>query len=158
MRQLTSKVVDLNDSRLFAEFSGDFNPLHVDPSVAARRTMFGECVIHGVHALLMALDAWAAQLQAPKRIVRCVARFQAPIMVGAEFSVVQQPATDEAAARLSVILDGRTAHIIDLTLAPLLEGGSLPVPYRSCLSSQCSQGHRSCEAAASSGSMSARST
>jgi NAD(P)-dependent dehydrogenase (short-subunit alcohol dehydrogenase family) len=153
MRQLTSKVVDLNDSRLFAEFSGDFNPLHVNP-VAARRTMFGECVVHGVHALLVALDAWAAGLEAPKRIVRCVARFQAPIMVGAEFAVVQQPATDEAAARLSVILDGRTAHIIDITLAPLLEDGSLlPVPDRPAFDASAPRNISFAEAAASSGSI-----
>jgi NAD(P)-dependent dehydrogenase (short-subunit alcohol dehydrogenase family) len=152
MRQLKSKVVDLNDSRLFAEFSGDFNPLHVDP-VAARRTMFGACVIHGVHALLIALDAWAAGLQAPKRIVRCVARFQAPIMVGAEFAVVQQPAADESAARLSVILDGRTAHLIDLTLAPPLDGGSLPVPDCSAYPACAPKDISFAEAAVSSGSM-----
>jgi NAD(P)-dependent dehydrogenase (short-subunit alcohol dehydrogenase family) len=152
MRQLKSKVVDLNDSRLFAEFSGDFNPLHVDP-VAARRTMFGDCVIHGVHALLVALDAWAAELTAPKRIVRCVARFQAPIMVGAEFVVFQQPGTNDAAVRLCVILDGRTAHTIDLTLGLPLEGGATPVTDCRAYPASTPRDISFAEAAASSGSM-----
>lgn len=152
MRQLTSKVVDLSGSRLFAEFSGDFNPLHVDP-IAARRTMFGECVVHGVHALLVALDAWAAELQGPKRIVRCVARFQAPIMVGAEFVVVEQPVASNDAARLSVMLDGRTAQLIDLTLGPPLAGGSPQAPAGSAYARGAPKDLSFAEAASSSGAM-----
>jgi NAD(P)-dependent dehydrogenase (short-subunit alcohol dehydrogenase family) len=152
MRQLTSKVVDLNGSRLFAEFSGDFNPLHVDP-VAARRTMFGECVIHGVHALLVALDAWAAEHPGAMRIRRCVARFQMPIAVGAEFSVVEQPATKDGAARLNVVLDGRTAQIIDLTLAPDLEINPTPLPVHAAYVASAPRDISFAEAAASSGSI-----
>ena len=37
----------------YAGASGDFNPLHVDP-VAARRALYGEVVVHGVHSLLWA--------------------------------------------------------------------------------------------------------
>jgi hypothetical protein len=39
----------------FARLSGDWNPLHVDP-LAARRTLFGATVVHGMHATLAALD------------------------------------------------------------------------------------------------------
>lgn len=47
--------IDLADSHRFAELSGDFNPLHLDP-VHARRLIFGNAVPHGIHLLLLALD------------------------------------------------------------------------------------------------------
>lgn len=47
--------VTLSDGRLFADLSGDYNPLHLD-AVAARRTLFGRAAPHGIHVLLKALD------------------------------------------------------------------------------------------------------
>jgi acyl dehydratase len=54
-RVLADRVFTAEDQRAFAEVSGDANPLHLDP-VAARRTVFGGCVVHGVHGLAWALD------------------------------------------------------------------------------------------------------
>jgi len=47
------------DQLTFAALSGDYNPMHVD-ALAARRTQAGAPVVHGMHALLWALDALAA--------------------------------------------------------------------------------------------------
>lgn len=44
----------------FARFSGDSNPLHVDP-VVARRLMAGKPVVHGMHSLLAAME-WHASI------------------------------------------------------------------------------------------------
>ena len=44
-----------DDQLAFAELSGDRNPLHVDP-LLARRLLFGRPIVHGLHALLWALD------------------------------------------------------------------------------------------------------
>lgn len=46
------------DQTEFADLSGDANPIHMDP-VAARRLMAGRCIVHGMHALLWALDEMA---------------------------------------------------------------------------------------------------
>src|ERR1700676_2055835 len=35
------------DVRVFAELSGDYSPLHVDPTYAST-TEFGKCVVHGM--------------------------------------------------------------------------------------------------------------
>jgi len=41
------KAVTSEDIALFAQVSGDTNPLHHDPEYAAR-TRFGECIAHGM--------------------------------------------------------------------------------------------------------------
>jgi hypothetical protein len=43
------------DQEDFARWSGDWNPIHMDP-LAARRSVAGAPVVHGVHLLLWALD------------------------------------------------------------------------------------------------------
>lgn len=52
---MNARHYTLADQRAFAALSGDSNPVHVDP-VAARRTIFGEPVVHGVHLLLTGLE------------------------------------------------------------------------------------------------------
>ncbi len=41
------KTVTAEDVRLFAQVTGDTNPLHTDPAYAAK-TRFGECIAHGM--------------------------------------------------------------------------------------------------------------
>ena len=53
---IDSRVFNMDDQLKFATFSADTNPIHVDP-VSARRTMAGECIVHGVHGLMYALNA-----------------------------------------------------------------------------------------------------
>jgi NAD(P)-dependent dehydrogenase (short-subunit alcohol dehydrogenase family) len=62
---LGSRRFTLDDQLEFAEISGDWNPLHVDP-IAARRTIYGDVVVHGIHVLLWALEC-LAQLSSEKR-------------------------------------------------------------------------------------------
>ena len=52
---MAQRVFTSGDQLDFAELSGDFNPLHLDP-VLARRLVFGRRVVHGLHALLWSLD------------------------------------------------------------------------------------------------------
>ena len=71
-RLLGSRRFSLADQQRFAALSRDFNPLHVDP-VAARRTMFGEPVVHGMHAVVWMLERY---LGLPRR------RGAAPASIG----------------------------------------------------------------------------
>ena len=56
---MTNRTFTLNDQKDFAAITGDCNPLHVNP-VIARRLMFGRPVVHGIHALVWALDCFFA--------------------------------------------------------------------------------------------------
>lgn len=73
------------DQNRFAQFSGDYNPLHVD-AVAARRSLFGSPVVHGVHALLWALDRALARIPGPAAVRSLNVSFFKPIRVGERVS------------------------------------------------------------------------
>ncbi len=114
-----TQSIALSQSLKFAELSGDFNPLHCDP-IAARRTMFRGSVVHGVHALLAALDAWL--LSSPmsgRRIVKLSALFQRPIPTGVEFRIEASRSAESRPdeVRLVVSVDGAIAQKIIVELA-----------------------------------------
>jgi acyl dehydratase len=70
-------AISSDDSKLFAELSGDFNPLHIDPTLA-RRLIFGSAVPHGVHVLLSGLDTTFAKVEATLRMHSLRVAFLAP--------------------------------------------------------------------------------
>jgi epothilone polyketide synthase D len=84
MMRLTPDAVDR-----FARWSGDRNPLHVDPEFA-RQTYFGQPIAHGALAVIGALDAAAASL--PDAVAHGSARaldveFRGAVIAGAEYGV-----------------------------------------------------------------------
>jgi NAD(P)-dependent dehydrogenase (short-subunit alcohol dehydrogenase family) len=72
----------LQDQTDFAEVSGDWNPIHLDEG-AARRSPFGEVIVHGVHAALRALEMRLAEGAAPlPPLARLHASFPQPTFLG----------------------------------------------------------------------------
>jgi len=74
------RVFKREDQESFAALSGDWNPIHVD-SVAARRLLFGEVVVHGIHTLLWALDRFCTIVRTPIIIRRISANFLSPVFL-----------------------------------------------------------------------------
>lgn len=72
------RIFTLADQIAFAELSGDNNPLHLDP-VVARRTLFGQPIVHGVHSLMWALDQWLAGHSESVRLQHLQVAFSKPI-------------------------------------------------------------------------------
>lgn len=104
------------DQLAFARLSGDSNPIHLDP-IAARRTVAGQCIVHGMHSLLWALNALA---RASVMATRVNVRFLKPIFLDEEVSC----AWDDQAGKLVLAIEG--TKVIDITLGT----GTGPVSVR----------------------------
>ncbi len=102
-------VFDDSGTRAFAELSGDYNPLHVDP-VAARRLLFGSTVAHGVHVLLKVLEQWADAVIPGERwsLSSLDVSFDRPVRTGCEVSFQIKPAEIGHAA-LNVFVENQVA-------------------------------------------------
>lgn len=98
------------DVEAFGRASGDHSPLHMDDAYA-RRTSFGQRVVHGALGVLHALAA----LPAPPdgRVpVTLRARFHAPLFTGQDYTATVEPGAPRTTVR---VLDG-TRPLLDLEL------------------------------------------
>lgn len=71
---LAERCFTAADQIAFATLSGDWNPMHMD-AVAARRTQAGSPVVHGIHAVAWALNAWAQRFGTPLSALSLIVRF-----------------------------------------------------------------------------------
>jgi hypothetical protein len=68
----------LENQQKFASISGDFNPVHLD-SVFARRSMFGEIIVHGINLTLVAIDSWLGVFNKSIRFSEVKVSFPKPV-------------------------------------------------------------------------------
>lgn len=127
---LGAKTFGMNDQALFAAWSGDHNPMHVD-AVAARRLVSGLPVVHGMHTVTEALARWAPHATARPWLLK--GEFARPINAGD--TVVFQAEAEAAQVRLTASVDGQVHMVLLLDAAPasaaapdvgLPEGEALP--------------------------------
>src|SRR5215470_1017036 len=78
---------DATSQQEFARLSGDWNPIHVDPT-HARRTQVGALTIHGIHIVCRCLDALANKYAALPELKRLTARFEKSAFVGDRLAIV----------------------------------------------------------------------
>ncbi len=82
-----TRVITMEDVRLFAEVTGDDNPLHVDEEYA-RGTRFGGAVVHGVMLLGVISKVLGRDFPGPGSIaVDISCRFLRPVPVGSEVTI-----------------------------------------------------------------------
>jgi hypothetical protein len=105
---------------LFAEFSGDRNPMHMD-AVAARRTHGGQPVVHGMHAILWALETLSAAGQLHQPVARIKVRFQKLTYVG-DTVTLQVARRDAAGTELHLCIDD-----VPVTTLTIAFGGPQPI-------------------------------
>jgi acyl dehydratase len=108
----------LQDQLAFADLSGDRNPLHVDP-IAARRYMFGQPVVHGVHTLLWALDCWCAEHDETPNLRALSATFSKPVVLGERVVCV---AVSEQPSQLA--LEVRSGGVVSTRISCELGNGT----------------------------------
>jgi hypothetical protein len=115
MKSLGSFSITANESRDFARGSGDFNPLHLDP-VAARRTRFGQTLIHGVCGTIRALDLLLQDTQTKTTLLSIKVKYSKPVSQGQGQELTVFGATREGMTRLEIFAGGVRCQIIDLEL------------------------------------------
>ena len=98
----------MESQKSFAELSGDFNPVHLDP-VQARRTMFGQVVVHGVHNVMCALESFLNNR--PYRIERLAVSFKNPAYLNEEVTVTTSTSDHQAALLTLLCKDTVVAEI-----------------------------------------------
>jgi hypothetical protein len=75
------KTFTIDDQNNFADLSGDYNPVHIDP-VAARRMIFGGQVVHGINQVMWSLDNWLNNSKERISLESLSVSFKKPLMVG----------------------------------------------------------------------------
>jgi acyl dehydratase/NAD(P)-dependent dehydrogenase (short-subunit alcohol dehydrogenase family) len=92
------------DQLLFAEATGDFNPVHMDPLVA-RRTQAGAPIVHGIHTLLWMINTLACLHPELPAIASMKVRFVKMLYVG-EKATIKVVQLDEKGFRAEAMVAG----------------------------------------------------
>jgi len=101
------------DQEHFAAISGDRNPMHMD-ALAARRTMAGFPVVHGIHTLLWSLDSLFRYL--PHLAVASIkVSFQKMIYVGDHVQAVLVQRNEQKLG-VEVVVEGMTVMSVQVAL------------------------------------------
>jgi hypothetical protein len=78
---MAERAFTSDDQLAFAKLSGDHNPVHVNP-VMARRLLFGQQIVHGLHAVLWSADECLRTRMQGLELRTVKANFQAGIGIG----------------------------------------------------------------------------
>ena len=99
------------DQERFAAVCGDRNPIHMNP-VAARRTLAGFPVVHGIHILLWCLDSLFRYLPKVAPLASIRVSFERFIYVGDRVQAVLAH-HDQQRLRLEMLVEGTRAVRLD---------------------------------------------
>jgi NADP-dependent 3-hydroxy acid dehydrogenase YdfG len=123
---LASRTFNSEDQVIFAGLTGDFNPIHLDP-VTARKTQAGTVVVHGIHAILWALDKLVQLGAVTKEIVSLNVQFRNFIPVGKQVEL-KLLSRDPKLARLELCLGSLTTVTLIVVFGMRKGTTSIDVP------------------------------
>jgi len=106
------RAFNLDDQHIFAEVSGDYNPIHIDP-IYARRTNYGKPVVHGVNLLLWALDCVFSKNN-KINIISLSVLFRRAITIGEEVKCFKKLISDSQ-LKITIESSGSVSVIIEIT-------------------------------------------
>jgi NAD(P)-dependent dehydrogenase (short-subunit alcohol dehydrogenase family) len=111
---------EMSDQIEFAELSGDYNPIHLD-AIAARRTSFGQPIVHGLHIALWMLDWFAGTGESPLPFSKISVRFNRALFLGEDADIELRRST--AGVELTCLSNGALLTQLKLSdPAPLTFG------------------------------------
>ncbi|QWR77111.1 SDR family NAD(P)-dependent oxidoreductase [Candidatus Magnetomonas plexicatena] len=110
-------IFTLEDQLLFAKLSGDYNPLHIEP-LFARRLPYGGVVVHGIAALLWALDEWLSPQTGFLELVSLKVNFRKPIVINQN---IHWRVTRSDDTSVSIVLEADGANHVEIKAAFLIK-------------------------------------
>lgn len=116
---IATRAYTLADQLRFAAFSGDRNPMHLDP-IAARRTQAGAPVVHGIHLLLWGLDKLAETIKGLAPPASIKVRFDSFAYVGDTVALMLLK-HDAGRVSCEIRTDGTVLTRIALGFGPMRE-------------------------------------
>lgn len=113
---MAERAFTSDDQLAFARLSGDYNPLHMDP-VIARRLLFGQQIVHGLHALLWSADEVLRTRVQVLELRTVKAHFQSGIGLGQTVNCI---CTDQGEHQVEIRLemDQRPAMWVQIAWSP----------------------------------------
>ncbi|MBR9835267.1 MAG: MaoC family dehydratase [Alphaproteobacteria bacterium] len=114
MSHETIHTITEKDIELFAEVSGDFNPLHMDDAFA-KQTPFGQRIAHGALTASYISGILGNNLPGPGSIfVGLSMRFRRPVFIGSKVTVRAevtelQPRGNRVTLKVTCNVDGKAA-------------------------------------------------
>ena len=123
---LASRAFNQDDQIFFARLSGDFNPIHMDP-LAARRTQAGAPVVHGIHAVLWALDKLAENGMVTGKVRGVKVQFTKFIYVTSTV-MLNLRHRDEESINAELVVGGLATTILTLTFGTSKETCEIALP------------------------------
>lgn len=116
----TEDVVDRfsitwSDQERFAALSGDWNPIHMDPDFA-RRSSFGDAVVHGMNSVLTALERYHARAVSGGSLplpISIAVQFPRPVFTKDELRIVR---VSQSPTRLRLAVRSGTVDLVKLTI------------------------------------------
>jgi NADP-dependent 3-hydroxy acid dehydrogenase YdfG len=121
---IASRAFRMGDQEAFAEFSGDFNPMHLSAD-AARRTQAGAPAVHGMHQVLWILEQLSRLLPSDIGVIHLRARFPNFLLVNEDAHLSFGERTDDT-IRLNIATRGVTCTNLVLTLCSPRDGRETP--------------------------------
>ena len=132
---MIQRLFSLDDQAAFAELSGDYNPVHLDP-LKARRTRFSYPVVHGIHALLWALEILVSKKSNRLELVSLKTSFNQSIGVGETIQFILKT-EDETCAEIQLLTENEQAARIMVTCSPSVNRGHLSFPDSNPVRGEC---------------------
>jgi hypothetical protein len=97
------KIFKIEDQNWFSKISGDYNPIHLD-DLYARKSMFGEIIVHGIHLVIWSLDEFSKCCKSSCSIISIDCNFTKPVKLNQKI-VLETTFYESNKCKISLIVD-----------------------------------------------------